>query len=193
MRHLASPILLTCLLTASVGASGCADDGLPIRTGTFAWYQEPCYALAWRMCPVLLVEGGDRIVVRGEHPGLTPTWGTEVDTRYRFEQGYAGTEVFDNYLVDEVLATRTVAVGATATWQMANPSIWPAVTTVDDHVQVLDVPVACEPAVCAQLLDLDADDAISRYDVDVVYTGDAAMPVRAVAARRWMAKAVVTP
>ncbi len=158
-----------------LAAMGCGDDQ---HVTTLQWYRVPCHGPFPQLCPADRDAAGELQFVYDAIVGYELTWGVEADVRYHVEPGPGGEDAGDRWVVDQVLVERTVAPGAATTWGVGPGEAW--FIAVGDHVEVLGEPVACTPALCAQLTTVDAT---ARHLVDVEYTGDAAMPLRAVAVR----------
>ena len=155
--------------------AGCGDD---TRTTTLQWYRTPCHGPFPQLCPADRDATGELRFVYDAVTDYELTWGVEADVRYHVEPGPDGEDAGDYWVVDTVLAERTVTPGAAVTWSVGIGETW--FTAAGDHVEVLGEPVACAPALCAELTTVDAT---ARRLVDVEFTGDAAMPLRAVAVR----------
>lgn len=161
-----------------VGAALVAGCGQTMHTTTLAWYRVPCQGPFARMCPVERSPGGQVEFVYDGMVGYQPAWGVEADVRYHVEPGPGDADSVDTWVIDEVVATREVAVGTAAVWRVIGPDM--AFTAAGDHVELLGQPVACEPALCAQLVAIAPSPGAL---VDIAYTGDAAMPLRATGLR----------
>lgn len=153
---------------------GCGDQ---VHTGTLAWFRTPCEAITAHLCTVMTDETATSRAFYNPIEGYTHTWGVEAEVRYTIDDA-SGDDAVGAYVIDEVVATREVPVGAPARWHVSPTWDWFAAD--GNQLTLLGVPVACDAAVCADVLARDADGA--RFDVDIEATGDAARPVRAVAA-----------
>lgn len=162
-------------LCGLLAAAGCGDDQ---QVTTLQWYRAPCNGPFPRLCAVERDATGERGFVYDAVTNYTPTWGVEADVRYHVEPGPDGEDAGDYWVVDTVLAERPVSPGAATTWYLSAGESW--FTAVDAHVELLREAVACAPGLCAELTTVDA--AAGRL-VDIEYTGDAAMPLRAIAVR----------
>lgn len=163
------------VVAAAALLGGCGDD---VHTGTIAWYRTPCEAITAHLCTVMTDETGTARAFYNPIEGYTPTWGVEAEVRYTIDDA-SGQDAVGAYVVEQVVATREVQVGEAALWHLSPTWSWFAAD--GDQLTLLGVPVACDAAVCADLLARDA--AGARFDVDVEATGDARRPVRALAAR----------
>ncbi|MBK7077717.1 MAG: hypothetical protein IPH44_36015 [Myxococcales bacterium] len=155
-----------------LAAMGCGDDQ---HVTTLQWYRRPCTGVFPQLCPVEIAPMGQPGFIYDSIQDYQLTWGVEADVRYHIEPGPGGEDAGDYWVVDTVLAERTVPPGTAITWTLRAGEDW--AVAVGDHVEVLGEPVACEPTLCAELT------SQAGRLVDVEYTGDAAMPLRAVAVR----------
>jgi|JI10StandDraft_1071094.scaffolds.fasta_scaffold03020_19 hypothetical protein len=158
-----------CALLATVA---CGDDQ---HVTTLQWYRRPCVGVFPQFCAVDIDPTGQRSLIYDHIEDYQLTWGVEADVRYHIEAGSGGADAGDDWVVDTVLAERTMTPGTTVTWLLSAGEEWAA--AVGDHVTVLGEPVVCEPAVCAELI------GAAGREVDVAYTGDPALPLRATAVR----------
>ncbi len=165
-------------LVAAMLLVGCGDQ---VQTGTIAWYRTPCSGngLTAYQCTVVIDEAGVATSFHGWIDGYTPVWGVEADVRYVIEGPSGDPDDVGKYEIQRVVATRTVAAGTTAAWQVPASRRW--FTADGDRVRLLGTPVACAPALCADLIA--RNEAAVPFVVDIEATGDPAVPVRALAIR----------
>jgi hypothetical protein len=154
---------------------GCGDQQ---HTGTIAWYRTPCATVTATLCTVMTDETGTSTAFYNPIEGYTPTWGVEAEVRYTIEDASGNPDAVGAYVIDQVVATRTVPAGAPAVWRLSSSWAWFAAD--GDQLKLLGVPVACTAEVCADVLARDG--AGAEFVVDVEATGDPARPVRAIAA-----------
>lgn len=153
---------------------GCGDQE---HIGTIAWYRTPCDTVTAHLCAVMTDETGTATAFYNPIEGYTPTWGVEAEVRYTIDDA-SGDDAVGAYVIDQVVATRAVPVGAPAVWYLSPTYTWFAAD--GDQLTLLGVPVACSAAVCADVLA--RDQAGAPFVIDVEATGDPARPVRAIAA-----------
>ncbi len=159
-------------LVAATLLSGCGDN---VQVTTLLWYRAPCSGPFLHLCPVERTVDGQIYYVYDGLLGYEPVWGVEADIEYR-EEG-ADTSYADavgTRHVERVVATRPVAVGEIARWGLGYGESY--FTAAGDHVEAFGTAVACEPAVCAQLTTIEPT---TRRVIDLEYTGDPAIPLRA--------------
>ncbi|MCC7383825.1 MAG: hypothetical protein IT384_18430 [Deltaproteobacteria bacterium] len=154
---------------------GCGD----YAETTLLWYLKPCQGPFPRLCPVERnVDGQVQIVYAGvaDHD---LTWGVEADVEYQVESAdtHFADEV-DVWRVRKVLATRTAPLGSLLIWSQPRNETW--FTAAGEHVDAYGTAVACEPAVCNQLTTIDP---VADRTIDLEYTGDPSLPLRALAVR----------
>ncbi len=154
---------------------GCGDQ---VHTGTIAWYRTPCDAITAHLCAVMTDETGTSTAFYNPIEGYTPTWGVEAEVRYTVDDASGDPDAVGAYVIEQVVATRTVPAGAPAAWYLSPTWTWFAAD--GDQLTLLGVPVACTAAVCADVLA--RDQAGAPFVIDVEATGDPARPVRAIAA-----------
>lgn len=154
---------------------GCGDQQ---HTGTIAWYRTPCDTITATLCTVMTDETGTSTAFYNPIEGYTPTWGVEAEVRYTVESASGDPDAVGAYVIEQVVVTRTVPAGTPAQWRLSPTWDWFAPDA--DQLTLLGVPVACDAAVCADVLA--RDEAGAPFVIDIEATGDAARPVRAVAA-----------
>jgi hypothetical protein len=112
--------------------------------------------------------------------GYEPVWGVEADVEYR-----------DRRRGPRRMRMPSAPGTSSGSWRRAR---WRSArsrggassygesyfTAVGDHVEAFGTAVACEPAVCAQLTTIEPT---ARRLIDLEYTGDPAIPLRAVGVR----------
>ena len=151
--------------------AGCGDN---LQVTTMRWYQAPCVDLRLRMCAFeRTTENLDQIVYEGT-VGYEPIWGVETDLEYWVEDPGDFADALPVRHVTKILATRTVPVGTTTRWYQRAREPW--FTAAGDGVEVLRTAVACEPSLCAELTQTPMT---ANRAIDIEYTGDAAVPLRA--------------
>ena len=99
---------------------GCGDQQ---HTGTIAWYRTPCEAITATLCTVMTDETGTATAFYAPIEGYTHAWGVEAEVRYTIEDA-SGEDAVGAYVIDQVVATREVPVGAPAVWHLSPTWAW---------------------------------------------------------------------
>ena len=165
------------LVGGLVGAALLSGCSASTETTTLLWYRAPCSGPFLHLCPFERTPDGQTHIVYDQVSDYQLTWGVEADVEYRIDRADPDVaDAVDHWIVVNVVATRAVAVGETARWGLSARDDY--FTAVGDHVEAFGTAVACEPAMCTQLTTVDP---IANRSLTIEYTGDPAIPLRALA------------
>lgn len=166
------------LLLVSLPLAACATDD--VREGVISSHLVPCQGLTRDLCMQITETGESPSLLYDGIEGYTFAWGVESTVRYRVEEiedpPADGASV--RYVLEAVLARREESAGTPFTLGFSidlaeGPWFAPAAAGV---VSLGDTPVACEAALCEQLV----APRTEPFQVSFEHTGTT-VPLRATA------------
>lgn len=167
------------LLVLSLVVPALAGCGGETREATFASHLVPCHGPFPMACRPYVDADGTPGLFYGSMHDHRFTWGREETLRYRVEEvdDPPADGSSNEYYLEEVLGQRQEEPGTrfTTSFPFRDLESW-FTPAVDGVVQYLGTAVACEPALCEQLVAL----ADQEYEVVFEHTGSTVVPLRAV-------------
>lgn len=175
------PILLINLLVAVAALVPACEPVDESREAVVSAFRAPCTGLEPMLCLVYTEDGGEPELSYDSFEGFSHRWG--VETRLLFHTETVEDPPADGSsirsIADEILAETPEDPGTT--FDLSFPEESPGTgwfVASGDRLRMIDTEVACEPAVCTEILEHTA--AGTAFTATFELLGDTDVPLRAV-------------
>jgi len=179
-----SPLSWLCVVSAAVLAPACESSEKDEQEVVVAPLRSPCVGAQPMLCLEYREDGGEAEVMYDSFTGWTHRWGVETRLRYHVEaiEDPPADGSDRRMVVDEIVEERADEVGQEfelSFMETGPDSGW--FVAADDRLIMVDTAVACEAALCADVLARTASGAPFSATFDL--TGDEDVPLRLLSVR----------